>query len=56
MTKQSAQKRWKGCCMMCAAFIRGDGWAHRRPGRDLKQFEGRKRRIKRNDVPPKEDW
>lgn len=45
------QKRWKGCCMMCAAFIRGDGWAHRRPYKDLKQFGGKKRRIKRNDIP-----
>jgi hypothetical protein len=42
--------------MMCAAFIRGDGWSHRRPGRDLKKFGGRKRRIKRNDIPPKEEW
>lgn len=50
MVKQSPHKRWKGCCMMCAGFIRGDGWSHRRPGSDLKQMGGRKRRVKRNDV------
>lgn len=44
MTKQSPHKRWKGCCMMCAAFIRGAGKAHRLPHRDLKKI-GKIRRI-----------
>lgn len=56
MVKQSPHKRWKGHCMMCAGYLRGSGWADRRPGRDLKRFEGRKRRVKRNDVPRKEEW
>lgn len=44
MVKQSPHKRWKGCCMMCAAYIRGDGTARRLPFRDLKKI-GKIRRI-----------
>lgn len=35
-------KRWKGCCMMCAAWIRGDGKYRRMPGRDLRKSGGKK--------------
>ena len=38
--------RWKGCCLMCAAWIRGDGIAARLPFRDLRKL-GSKRRIDR---------
>lgn len=40
----SPHKRWKGDCMMCAAWIRGDGKAKRLPFRDLRRL-GTKRRI-----------
>jgi len=46
MTKQSPRKRWKGCCMMCAAYIRGDGLARRLPPRDLRKI-GKSRRVDR---------
>ncbi len=39
-------KRFKGCCMMCAAYMRGDGVARRLPFRDLRRI-GAKRRISR---------
>lgn len=44
--------------MMCAAFIRGDGWAAKNEGRKnlLNKFSGKKRRVKRNHVPPEEEW
>lgn len=46
MTKQ--QKRFKGDCMMCAIWIRGDGMATRLPGRDRRRLGGRTRRIARS--------
>ena len=42
--RMSRQKRFKGDCMMCAAWIRGDGKARRLPFRDLRRL-GRKRRL-----------
>lgn len=39
-------KRYKGCCRMCATFVRGDGVAKRLRHRDRKKL-GRKRRITR---------
>ncbi len=39
-------KRYKGCCLMCATWVRGDGIAARLPHRDRKKL-GRKRRIRR---------
>lgn len=39
-------KRYKGCCCMCAAFMRGDGMARRLPFRDLRKI-GKKRRVSR---------
>lgn len=46
MTKQSPHKRWKGCCMMCAGYIRGEGLARRLPPRDLRKI-GKSRRVDR---------
>ena len=37
-------KRFKGCCMMCAAWIRGDGKAVKLKFSDKRRI-GRKRRI-----------
>ena len=37
----SGSKRWKGCCMMCAAWIRGDG-KDRVPHAALKKLGGRR--------------
>jgi len=39
-------KRFKGCCGMCATFVRGDGIARRLPMRDLRKL-GKKRRLSR---------
>ncbi len=39
-------KRFKGCCCLCAVWIRGDGLAKRLPHRDKRKL-GRKRRISR---------
>ena len=39
-------RRWKGCCMMCAAWIRGEGMAKRLRFRDLRKL-GDARRITR---------
>lgn len=48
---------WKGCCPMCSGFRRGYGWQNRVGGAELKRaWEGRKRRVKRNDVPKREEW
>lgn len=38
--------RFKGCCLMCAAWIRGDGKARRLPFRDLRRL-GVARRLDR---------
>lgn len=46
MVKHSPHKRWKGCCMLCAAHMRGDGIARRLPFRDLRKI-GKVRRIDR---------
>lgn len=40
--------RWKGCCMMCAAWIRGDGKGRRMKVSDLRRSGGR-RAVKRKD-------
>lgn len=48
---------WKGCCPMCSGLRRGVGWQERlREGELRRGFEGRKRRVRRNDVPRKEEW
>lgn len=39
-------KRYKGCCMCCAAWIRGDGVSARLRFSELRKL-GRKRRITR---------
>jgi len=41
-------KRWKGDCMMCAAWIRGDGMKQRLKASDLRRLGGKKRRISRH--------
>ena len=41
------RKRYKGCCYMCATWIRGDGVAIRLPHRD-KRALGQIRRIPRH--------
>jgi hypothetical protein len=42
---------------MCSGFRRGIGWQERlRHGELQRAFEGRKRKVKRNDVPKPEDW
>lgn len=46
MSKQ--HKRWRGCCMMCAAWIRGDGKAKRLRASDLRRL-GKSRRITNRD-------
>lgn len=58
MTKQSPHKRWKGHCLLCCGGIkiRGVGAAVRRPGSELKRaFDGKKRRVKRNEVPREDE-
>ncbi len=40
-------KRYKGDCMMCATWIRGDGMAIRLPHRDKRRI-GQVRRIPRH--------
>lgn len=39
-------KRWKGCCLLCSAWIRGDGKARRLKFADLRRL-GVKRRLDR---------
>lgn len=57
VSKRHTGKAYKGCCAMCAYHtLRGIGWDERVPGRVLKQFGGKTRRIKRNDIPRKEEW
>jgi hypothetical protein len=58
MAKHRTGKSYKGCCIMCGFHtLRGVGAAEQRSGAELKRaFEGRKRRVKRNDVPRKEEW
>lgn len=58
MVKQSPHKRWKGHCLMCGEHsIKGTGLSHQRSGTELKRaFGGRKRRIKRNDIPRRDEW
>lgn len=47
MAARKKSHRYKGCCMMCAAWIRGDGIAVRLPFRDLRKL-GVKRRLSRD--------
>jgi hypothetical protein len=42
--------RYKGCCLMCAAWIRGDGMAKRLRAADRRRLGGRNRRISRHRV------
>jgi hypothetical protein len=46
MTGGKHRKRYKGDCMMCAHWIRGDGMAIRLPHRD-KRVLGQIRQIRR---------
>lgn len=41
-------KRYKGCCMLCTAWIRGQGEAYRRKASDLRRMGGRRRRVRRH--------
>jgi hypothetical protein len=50
MSQSHPSRRWKGCCMMCAASIRGDGFAHRMKVSDLRRFGGKVRRIRRHET------
>lgn len=40
----SPHRRFKGCCLMCAAWVRGDGRARRMPVSALRRV-GQSRRI-----------
>ncbi len=42
--------RFKGCCMMCAKWIRGHGMRYRLPASDLRKLGGKKRRIDRRTL------
>jgi hypothetical protein len=46
--------KFKGCCMMCAAAIRGQGAAYYQPVGVLRQT-GRKRRVARK-FDRREEW
>ncbi len=48
MTKQSPHAKYKGHCLMCAVFLRGDGKWKRMKGSDLRRSGG-KRGMKRKD-------
>lgn len=47
-------KRYKGDCMMCAHWIRGDGMAIRLPARDRRRL-GIKRRLSRHQLTRDDD-
>jgi hypothetical protein len=46
MVASKKSHRYKGCCMMCARWIRGHGMARRLRFRDLRKL-GSKRRTDR---------
>ena len=42
MTAQHPSRGWKGCCMLCTPWIRGDGKRHRMKVGDLRRAGGRR--------------
>lgn len=42
----SPHRRWKGCCMLCASWIRGDGKAQRMRFSQVRKV-GAKRRLRK---------
>lgn len=50
MSASKKSHRYKGCCLMCAAWIRGDGMAKRLRAADRRRLGGRNRRIPRHRV------
>jgi hypothetical protein len=54
----SPNRRWKGCCLMCATGrgkVRGSGRSMREPLRDLRKI-GKTRRVRRRDLGDQDNW
>lgn len=45
----SPHRRWKGCCMLCAVWMRGDGKAKRMKFADARRL-GAKRRLRKPNL------
>ena len=49
MSAQHPSRGWKGCCLMCAAWCRGEGKQRRMKTSDLRRAGGR-RAVKRGEL------